>query len=251
MAFSIREFKSQMDLFGGPARGSLFEVIITPPSGIKSRANSRDMAFFCKNAQIPGMVVGVAENQQVAQFRKMMPNNISTEPVQTLFLCDSDHQVASFFHSWVQRVVNYSTQGGTFSEVNGMLPFEIGYKNEYSCRVTIRQYSTHYEKSGSYYEVILDNAFPILIGDMDLAWENNDQYMVLPVQFQYDRIQYAGEKIGSPSARFGRGNGLLGMINAIGSFGQLIGQDLVPQSVQDAVNKYAAGKNAFERIFGS
>ena len=86
---------------------------------------------------------------------------------------------------------------------------------------------------------------------MDLAWENNDQYMVLPVQFQYDRIQYAGEKIGSPSARFGRGNGLLGMINAIGSFGQLIGQDLVPRNVQDAVNKYAAGKNAFERIFGS
>lgn len=249
MAFRINEFKAQMDYFGGPARGSLFEVQIMSPRGVQSRANSRDLTFFCKNATIPGMVVGAAENLQVGQFRKMMPTSITTEPVQTLFLCDSDHQVMTFFHSWVQNVVNYSTAGGSFAEVDGRLPFEIGYKDDYACRVVIRHYSTHYETSGSYYEVILDNAFPILVGDIDLAWENNDQYTVLPVQFQYDRIQYAGEKIGSPTARFGRGNGLLGMLNAVGSFGQLIGQNLVPRNVQEAVNKYTSARNAFDRIF--
>ena len=55
MPFSINEFKSQMDWFGGPAKGSLFQVQITGAKAT-SRANERDMLFFCKNATIPGML---------------------------------------------------------------------------------------------------------------------------------------------------------------------------------------------------
>ena len=250
MAFRINEFKSQLDWFGGPSRGSLFEVQITRPNNVKSRANSRDLIFFCKNASIPGITFNAVQNDQVGQFRKMMPMTVNVEPVQAIFMLDSDHQVLSFFHSWAQNVVNFSTQGGAFSEVDGKLPFEVGYKDDYACRITIRQYSVNYQTSGQYYEVILDNAFPILIGDVDLAWENNDQYSVLPVSFQYDRIQFSGERIGSPSAAFGRGNGLLGLINKIGAVGQLIGADLVPRSVQDAVNKYTTVSNKIDRLKG-
>ena len=248
MAFKINEFKSQMDWFGGPARGSLFEVQISRPKNVRSRANSRDLIFFCKNASIPGITFTSTQYEPVGQFRKMMPMSVNVEPVQAIFMLDSDHQVLSFFHSWAQNVVNFSTGGGAFSEVNGKLPFEIGYKDDYACRIVIRQYSVNYQNSGQYYEVILDNAFPIQIGDVDLAWENNDQYSVLPVSFQYDRIQFTGERIGSPTAAFGRGNGLLGFINKLGSVGQLIGKDLVPQSVQDAVNKYTKVNNKLSRI---
>ena len=248
MAFRINEFKTQMDWFGGPSRGSLFEVQITRPNNVKSRANSRDLIFFCKNATIPGITFNAATFEAVGQKAKMMPMTVNIEPVQAVFMLDSDHQVLSFFHSWAQNIVNFGTQGGAFSEVDGKLPYEVGYKDDYSCRITIRQYSTNYDVSGQYYEVILDNAFPIQIGDVDLAWENNDSFSVIPVSFQYDRIQFTGERIGSPSARFGRGNGLLGLINSLGAVGQLIGQNLVPQSVQDAVNKYTTVNNKIDRI---
>lgn len=248
MAFNLTEFKAQMDWFGGPARGALFEVQIVNFPGVKSRANSRDLVFFCKNATIPGMIFNGVTYEPVAQMRKIMPMTWNPEPVQTIFLLDSDHQVLSFFHSWAQNIINYSTAAGSFSEVGGKLPFEIGYKDEYAATVIIRQYSTNYHKSGQYYEVVLKNAFPMMIGDVDLSWENNDQFSVLPVSFQYDEIQYTGERIGSPTARFGRGNGLLGLLNAVGSFGQLIGQNLVPRSVQDAVNRYTRVTNSFDRI---
>jgi hypothetical protein len=248
MAFRVSEFKAQMDWFGGPARGSLFEVQISNFPLVNTRANSRDLTFFCKNAIIPGMIFSTATYEAPGQFRKIMPMTWNSEPVQTIFLLDSDHQVLSFFHSWAQNIVNYGTTAGAFSEVNGMLPFEIGYKDEYSARITIRQYSTNYHQTGQYYEVILDKAFPIIIGDVDLAWENNDQFSVLPVSFQYDRIQYSGEKIGNPTARFGRGNGLLDLINSIGSIGQVIGQNLIPTSIQDAVNRYTRVTNAFDNI---
>ena len=57
-----------------------------------------------------------------------------------------------------------------------------------------------------------------------------------------------GERIGSPTARYGRGNGILGLINQIGAVGQLIGQNLVPESVQDAVNKYTRVNNKVRRL---
>jgi|TARA_B110000879_G_scaffold9158_1_gene11716 hypothetical protein len=245
MAFRINEFKTQMDWFGGPSRGSLFEVQITRPNGIKSRTSDRDLTFFCKNASIPGITFNAVQNEQVGQFRKMMPMTVNVEPVQAIFMLDSDHQVLSFFHSWAQNIVNFGTQGGAFSEVDGKLPFEIGYKEDYACRITIRQYSTNYDQSGQYYEVILDNAFPFQIGDVDLAWENNDQFSVLPVSFQYDRIQFTGERIGTPT---GRGNGLLSLINGLGFVGNLFGQNLVPTSIQEAVNKYTRLDNKINKI---
>ena len=251
MAFNINEFKSQMNWFGGPARGSLFEVQITNFPAVKTRANSRDLTFFCKNATIPGMVLNAATVEYTAQMRRVMPMGITPEPVQAIFMLDSDHQILSFFHSWMQQVVNFGTTGGPFSQLDGKMPFEVGYKDEYAARITIRQYSTNYMESGQYYEVILDNAFPLQIGDVDLAWENNDQYSVLPVSFQYDRIQVSGERIGSPTAAFGRGNGLLGLITALGNIGQQIGQQIVPTGIQDAVNRFTTTRNSFDRAVRS
>ena len=86
------------------------------------------------------------------------------------------------------------------------------------------------------------------MGDVDLAWENNDSFPVLPISFQYDRIQYSGERFGNPTARFGRGNGLLSLLNAVGNIGQVIGQNLIPTSVQDAVNTFTRARNDFDNI---
>lgn len=249
MTFSISKFKSSMDKFGGPDRGSLFEVqIINFPTN-NSKVDARDLTFFCKNVGIPGMNFEMNEYAAVGQKNKSFPSMITTDPIQSIFILDSDQQILSFFHGWAQRIVNYSTQGGRFSEIDGMLPYEVGYKDEYACRIVIKHYSGDFAQSGKYYEVILDNAFPNSIGDVDLSWEANDSYSTLPVSFQYDRIQYSGEVAGSPSNFDGRGNGLLGLINTIGAVGQLIGTNIVPQSITDAVSRFTRIKNTFDNIF--
>ena len=114
--------------------------------------------------------------------------------------------------------------------------------------MTIKAYSNDYLTTGNYYETILDGAFPGLMGDVDLAWESSDSYSVLPVSFQYDRIEFSGERQGIPSGRFNRGNGLLGLIESVGDFGQLIGQNIVPRSIQDSVNKFTRITNNFDNI---
>jgi hypothetical protein len=71
---------------------------------------------------------------------------------------------------------------------------------------------------------------------------------MLPVSFSYERIQYTSEVRGIPSERNTRGNGLLDLLTTIGEVGQLVNQQLVPQSIQDAINKYTRAKNAFNTL---
>jgi hypothetical protein len=244
MAFKISEFKSTFDKYGGPSHKNLFEVIFTNVEG-GNRVTSRDLTFFCNAAAMPGMQADVAVYQGVAQKPKTFVRGLNHDQVSCNFMLDSDHEIKQFFHLWMQRVVNYSTSGGDFSAIGDQMPYEIGYKDEYACRMTMRHYSTN--RPNSFYEVVLDNAFPIAVGDVDLAWDA-EGVAGMTVGFEYDRIQYSGEKRGSPVGDLGRGNGLLSMLNSIGTINQALDISNTPVSTQDALNRLNGIGNAFNTI---
>jgi hypothetical protein len=131
MSFNINEFKSQMNRFGGPARTSLFQVqFVGTPILFGTNARERDLTFFCSNAQIPGMTATTSDYLSVGGRPKTFVTGMNNEPASCVFMLDSDHQIQRFLHGWFQKVVNYSTAGGNLSEVNGMLPYEVGFKDE-------------------------------------------------------------------------------------------------------------------------
>jgi len=249
MAFNISEFKSRMDRFGGPARTSLFTVqLVGGPDSTFITGN--DLMFFCKNVSLPGIDVGTIDYRPNGiDIPQSMPISISAEPLNCIFMMDSDHRVLSFFHAWMQKVVNYSTSGGNFASVNDQLPYELGYKNEYSCRMIIRYYS-NYSSSRNFYEVILDDVYPKTVQSVDLGWETNNSFATLPVAFSYGKIRYAAETTGSPTERFSRGTGLLDLITTIGTVGQLIDQSSRPRSIQDAINQFTRFTSSVDTIRG-
>jgi len=251
MPFNISDFKSTFDRFGGPARTNLFEVRINRlPRGVSALVSPRDFRFFCSQISVPGINFEQATQIHVGQRQKVYPMGITTEPVSGLFLCDSSHQIISFFHQWAQQIINYGTAGGNFSEVDGKLPYEVGYKDEYSTDITIHHYTTDSFES-RYYETKLEKAFPIAVGDVQLAWSENDSFLQMPISFSYDRISYSGEKVGG-RGRLNRGDGLLGLIGAVAGFTdvvrQTINQGNSPTSIQDAVNRLNRVRNSFDNI---
>ena len=259
MAFSINEFKSTLNKYGGPGHTGLFEVqFINPPFVFGSNARPRDLTFFCKSVAIPGLELRVAEYNAMAQRPKTFVKGMNSTPVNAQFLLDSNHQIQKFLTGWVQSVVNFSVKNGNFSEVNGMLPYEIGYKDEYACTMVIRHYTTYQSKdrkgfierllNPTYYEVVLRNAFPVAVGDVDLAWENTDQYATTGVAFAYDDIQYAGERGGLPTGRLSRGNGLLGILETIGTLSKVVDTGFRPDGINDAINRLNRVNSAFDNM---
>jgi len=256
MTFNISQFKSEMDKRGGPARGNLFEITIAPLSDGATDASgntieARTLSFFCKNAQIPAITFNTTSYASVGQMERQFTVGVTVAPVSLIFMVDSDHEILNYFHQWMQKIVNHGNGPGSFDAVDGRLPYEIGYKDEYASTITIRHYSTE-SVDDKYYEVVLYNAHPFSIGDLDLAWEDNDSYLTLPVGFSYDNILYSGTKTGIPNNRASNGTGLLDSLGALAGFGSVIGQTVNQgfrfDTVQDAVNRISRVRNSFDNL---
>ncbi len=250
MPFNINEFKGTMNKYGGAARKNLFVVEIANAPVIRGIA-LRDLTFFCQAVQAPGINVSVTDNYPNGfGIRQSIPVQMVPTPVNAIFMLDSDHQVISFFHQWMQSVINFDTTRGGYLSVNDQLPYELGYIRDISTRITIKNYST--DSQDIYYEYVLEDAFPTEVSGETLSWSDNDSYATATVNFAYSRVSVSGFKKGTYTQRDTRGTGYLELINRIGTSGQLINQGRLPTSIQDAVNaltRFNTGLNNFNNGF--
>lgn len=259
MAFNINQFKAELDKRGGAAMPSLFEVIIIPisngPAEINSdtRLDTGMFSFFCSSVNIPGININTAAYIASGALTTSFPTQVINQPINSVFMVDSDHQVMNFFYNWMQKIINHGASNpNAFNEVDGMLPYELGYKDEYATDILIRHYSTE-SFDNKYYEIQLHNAFPITAGDLNLAWENNNSFLTMPVAFSYDKISYSSTRSGTPANRAERAKTgtLLDRISAVAGLSSVLSQTLnegSPVTIQDAINRISRVRNSFDRI---
>ena len=135
----------------------------------------------------------------------------------------------------MQKIVNYDTSSGPISEVDGQLPFEMGYKSDYATTIEIIVYS--FQSDSITYTYKMSGAYPIQVGNITEAWESQGELMTLPIGFTYDELKVDGAKSGNVLAGGSGGNGLLSYLSSINTFTQAIRGLRRPRSVQDAINQ--------------
>lgn len=96
----------------------------------------------------------------------------SNVPVE--FIVDSEFDLARSFHSWMD-LINKADR-----TVDN--PYLIGYKDDYATTMSISQYNRQGFQTS---QCTLYDAFPIEIGDVQIAYDDMDSYFVLPVLFTY------------------------------------------------------------------
>lgn len=261
MSFRISDFKTTMDQFGGPAHANLFEVILSKKNEPYSSIDSRTLSFFCNAVNFPGIQIENGTMTNVAQLPTSFPLRMTPQPLTATFMLDSNHNVLSFFHNWLQRVMNFSTKSGTFGaidaggefEAEGQLPYELGYKDDYACRMIVRHYSVDSLGKGGggakYYDTVLDNIYPYTISDISMDWSSNDQFATITVTFAYDQIHYSADRAGKPSMR--KKGGLLDTLSDLANFidvtKQTIGQGKIT-SIQDAINRLQRVRSSYDNL---
>lgn len=247
MPFNISKFKTTFDKLGGPARANLFEVRMTRPKWMAKMSaedlgyfTEREFTMFCKAVSFPGIAVNTTAFDYVGQLSRTVPSALTNPgPITFTFFCDSDHHTLRFFHMWMRHVLNYSAKGGAHAEWEGKLRHEVGFKSNYDCDLEIRHYSTD-SRERSYYTAVLQGAFPISVSPLSLAWETNDSFLTLDVQFAFDNYEFGDDKAGNTGARSTRGAGLLDLLGDIAGFADTVRGTLKagkPRSIQDAVNR--------------
>jgi hypothetical protein len=100
------------------------------------------------------------------------------------FLSDSNADVWTFFQQWIRMIVNYDMRHGIYNPAknNGVLkgqkPFELGYKYEYCSDVEVIVFN---EQGKETLKVILREAYPTFVGDVQLNWGDTNSIARIPV----------------------------------------------------------------------
>ena len=219
MTFSVSGFNAKISNHG-LARNNAFIVSITPPLAMASDFD-RDLRFFCKSVDLPSMNITTTDhNPQGFGMTERRPTGFSKSALPATFMMDSGFKVKRFFHRWIQETVNYDTSAGILSEVNGQLPYEIAYKNDYVGTMEISCFSQN--NPDRYYTYILSDVHPIDVGEIGLSWESNDEIMTLPVSFSYTGLKVDGSRSGTVTGGVNRGAGLLSYLSSLNTYTQAI-----------------------------
>lgn len=258
--FNINEFKSVMNKYGGPAKNNLFVVTLTwrnkatggTSSGRKAEyIPETDLRFFCSEINVPALNINVASYRaNTIDLSQNIPINLSAPSINSTFMLDSEQRVMSFFHSWMQEIINYDASNSLLSSINGNhMPYEIGYKEDYACVMEVAHYKTN--STGEYgqaYQYRFDGVYPTEVGSKVLSWSPSDSIATLTVNFTASSFSFTASDPGSVSSTLSRGNGYLDFLNSVGFRGQTMQQSLLPRNVQDAINTFTTVRNDFNTL---
>lgn len=235
MAFNISEFTAQINKHG-LAKNNLFILRISLPGALAFLGNeigTNTLTFLCRSVDLPPLTVetldyrprgfGPADKRPIA---------LNYDPLQTVFMVDSNYGVLKFFHRWMQEIVNYDIQGGLLSSSpSSLLPYEFGYKQDYVATIEVIMYSGNSEDK--FYTYKFGKVFPTTIGNIQEAWENSAEVTTLPVTFSYSELTVDGTKEGTVSDIVSRAGGAPTYLASIGVLGQNISGVVPPFNVRD------------------
>lgn len=187
--FNIATFKSSVAK-NGVMRNNKFLVRIPMPYGMtfarteaKSRLQntSRLLELWCESANIPG--VALAANE----IRRYGYGGIEKKPyvsvvndVNFSFISDGSGEIWAFFQQWARMIVNYDMRKG-INQQTGMLgqtPFELSYKYQYVSDIDVIVFD---ETGKEVLTVVLREAYPIFVGDVQLNWGDTNNIARIPV----------------------------------------------------------------------
>lgn len=182
MAFDATKFRSHLE-YGG-ARPNLFEVKLSFPAEGQTSGADTEFTFMCRAASLPAMLVGTANLQYFGRTVKFAGDR-QFEDWSVQVINDEDFLVRNAFEAWQNRMalIDHNT-----NQIETMCTPNMA---AYYVDITVTQLG----KDGGLCSTIspdglktytLKNAWPTMIGPIELAWDANDQIEQFSVNFAYD-----------------------------------------------------------------
>ena len=176
MAFNISTFKTKGLQFGG-ARPTLFEVILTPPTGVGFDSGSLDkFRFTCQAAQLPASTIASVDVGYFGRKIKVAGDRTFTD-WQVTIMNDEDFLVRSMFEKW-HNAINRLEANVRDQAISYNSP-----ENTYKAQLNVNQYSKGGDGIRQYTFV---GAFPTNLDAITLNWDQQNQIETFGVTFAYD-----------------------------------------------------------------
>lgn len=193
MAFNIEEFNSNISNYGVLQPNKFLVYFATPRSLAGTFSNSGNplfnmdtsylMQMRAEQARIPGInIMTVDNNRYGLGVMQRMPFNAQFTDTNITFIADSKGEIYKYFYSWFTSIIDFNGSGssnmnGTFMS-NPMPSYTMGYKDDYVTDI----YILVFDNAGNLAkQIVLYNAFPNTMNDINLDWGNTNSVMKITV----------------------------------------------------------------------
>ena len=166
----------------GYAQPNRYEVLILPPakvggggqqnifSGAERQSDARAISLRAQNVTLPGRNLATSQESNVyGPDREIVEGVTYADDISMSFQSSSGLSERVFFENWQKQAFNEKT-------------WNIGYYNDYIGTVEIYVLDKQEQRR---YGIKLWEAFPKTIGANELAYDSNDQIMLVPVSFTF------------------------------------------------------------------
>lgn len=231
-------------------RSNMFLVKIEAPDVLRANFStlaSSTLPFICyrtDTGNLPGLQLNTSSVRRFGTgMEERKPTNAAVVDQQFSFIADREGIIYNFFYAWLNSIV-VTDRRGAEEPGSGGKPFvsigkpgNVAYKNTYATRIHIYVFDqTSYDTSDAIYEIILENAYPVFLGDVSLNWASNNELIRLPITFTYSHwylnsfsdVEKTSADIGLPGS-----HSIIGQIYKAASAAAVLSSIRKPRSIQD------------------
>lgn len=169
----ISKFKSSFTNF---LRPNLYRVEFDfKKFNASSYANMETISMLCKDAAFPFFTFNLAETHYNGR-KHFSAQEIDYDPVNLVFMVDSDGNVLNFLTAWAKEIVDTN--------------YNYGFRDDYIATITISILDQTPSDLIQKATVKLYNAFIVNVDEISLGYDNTNQISEISVSFNFDYAEY-------------------------------------------------------------
>jgi len=189
VGFNISNFISNINA-NGVMRNNKFLVRIPTPNGFSGQPilneTGKYLELWCDSTNLPAAMLG---SQNIRRYgyghEEKRPTTIQMNDINFTFISDGKAAIWTFFQQWIKLIYNYDMSSGLLKPngvTTNMNAMDLSYKSDYAVDVELFVFS---ETGEQLISVILREAYPLVLGDIQLNWGDTNSIAKLPVSFTF------------------------------------------------------------------
>jgi len=193
--FNIGRFRAEVSGADSVLPTHSFLVVFAPMLWTRSKFSAQNLdsllTMRCDNVVLPS--VNLLQEQNIRRYGfgpvENVAYGVNVGDFTLQFIVDKEALVVEYFEEWLNRIVNRDSFGGANmnNDTNGRKPYEIAYKDTYSCpNVNVFVYDRSQNQVMTYniYDV-----FPTGIQSMNMSWSEENTLMKLNITFSFTDLR--------------------------------------------------------------
>ena len=186
---NITRLKSDLHLYGGPAKTNRYEVELPFISGAMSRlvndeapngwedawTNAKNLSLFCRAANLPGRQI-LSQERIIMGNQEKIAYGYGAEDVSLTFMDRDDHPIRKYFQLWQELAFDLSDDRTTYHKPN--------FANTYQKSVKIYQLDNNNKRK---FGVELQRAYPTTLGGVTFSAAAESAVVEYNVELSYKK----------------------------------------------------------------